>query len=304
VAIAAGTYFYFNLTPKLTDKDTIVLADFTNTAGDPVFDGTLRQGLTVQLEQSPFLSLLSDRRIQQTLRMMGQPADVRLTPEIARELCQRTESAVVLDGSIASLGSQYVLGLKAGNCRTGEALASEQVTAEGKERVLKALGEAAVKLRGKLGESLTTVQKFDTPLEQASTPSLEALQAYSLGWKTRVGKGDDAAAVPLLQRAIHLDPKFAMAYAALGARYCSRGEPSLGGENTKKAYELRERVSEREKFYIESHYHSIVTGDLEKARRAYELWAQTYPRDWVPPDNLGGIYRILGQYDKRLAENR
>jgi len=304
VVLAASSYFYFHRTPKLTDKDTIVLADFTNTAGDPVFDGTLRQGLTVQLEQSPFLSLLSDRRIQQTLRMMGQSADVRLTPEIARELCQRTESAVVLDGSIATLGNQYVLGLKAGNCRTGDALASEQVTAEGKERVLKALGEAAVKLRGKLGESLTTVQKFDTPLEQASTPSLEALQAYSLGWKTRVGKGDDAAAVPLLQRAIHLDPKFAMAYAALGASYFNLGEASLGAENTKKAYELRERVSEREKFYIESHYHSIVTGDLEKARRAYELWAQTYPRDWVPPDNLGGIYRILGQYDKRLAENR
>jgi tetratricopeptide (TPR) repeat protein len=303
-ALAAGTYFYFHRTPKLTDKDTIVLADFTNTAGDPVFDGTLRQGLTVQLEQSPFLSLLSDRRIQQTLRMMGQPPDARLTPEIARELCQRTESAVVLDGSIASLGSQYVLGLKAGNCLTGDALAAEQVTAEGKERVLKALGEAAVKLRGKLGESLTTVQKFDTPLEQASTPSLEALQAYSLGWKTRVGKGDDAAAIPLLQRAIRLDPKFAMAYAALGASYFNLGEASLGAENTKMAYELRERASDREKFYIESHYHSIVTGDLEKARQAYELWAQTYPRDWVPPDNLGGIYRILGQYDKRLAENR
>jgi tetratricopeptide (TPR) repeat protein len=304
VVLAAGGYFYFHRTPKLTDKDTIVLADFTNTAGDPVFDGALRQGLTVQLEQSPFLSLLSDRRIQQTLRLMGQPADARLTPEIARELCQRTESAVVLDGSIASLGSQYVLGLKAGNCRTGDALAEEQVTADGKERVLKALGEAAEKLRGKLGESLTTVQKFDTPVEQASTPSLEALQAYSLGWKTRVGKGDDAAAVPLLQRAIRLDPNFAMAYAALGASYYNLGETSLGAENTKKAYELRERVSEREKFYIESHYYSIVTGDLEKARRAYELWAQTYPRDWVPPDNLGGIYRILGQYDKRLAENR
>jgi serine/threonine protein kinase len=304
VVLAASSYLYFHRTPKLTDKDTIVLADFTNTAGDPVFDGTLRQGLTVQLEQSPFLNLLSDRRIQQTLRMMGQPADARLTPEIARELCQRTESAVVLDGSIASLGSQYVLGLKAGNCHTGDALAAEQVTAEGKERVLKVLGEAAVKMRGKLGESLNTMQKFDTPLEQASTPSLEALQAYSLGWKTRVGKGDDAAAVPLLQRAIRLDPKFAMAFAALGASYFNLGEASLGAENMKMAYELRERVSEREKFYIESHYHSIVTGDLEKARRAYELWAQTYPRDWVPPDNLGGIYRILGQYEKRLAENR
>src|SRR5260370_90870 len=304
VVLAASGYFYFHRTPKLTDKDTIVLADFTNTAGDPVFDGTLRQGLTVQLEQSPFLSLLSDRGNQQTLRLMGQPADARLTPEIARELCQRTESAVVLDGSIASLGSQYVLGLKAGNGRTGDALAQEQVTADGKERVLKALGEAAVKRRGKLGESLITVEKYDTRVEQASTPSVEALQAYSLGWKTRVGKGDDAAAVPLLQRAIRLDPNFAMAYAALGASYYNLGETRLGAENTKKAYELRERVSEREKFYIESHYYSIATGDLEKARRAYELWAQTYPRDWVPPDNRGGIYRIVGQYEKRLAENR
>ena len=305
VGVAIGGWqFYAHRAPALTEKDTIVLADFTNTTDDAVFDGTLRQGLTVQLEQSPFLSLVSEQRIQQMLRLMGQSPDARLTPEIARDLCQRVESTAVLNGSIASLGSQYVLGLKAMNCRTGDSLAQEQVTADGKERVLKVLGEAAAKLRGKLGESLTSVQKFDTPVEQASTPSLEALQAYSLGWRTRVGKGDDAAAVPLLQRAIRLDPNFAMAYAALGTSYFNLGEASLGAENTKKAYELRDRVSEREKFYIESHYYSTVTGDLEKARRAYELWAQTYPRDWVPPDNLGGIYRILGQYDKRLAENR
>jgi len=303
-ALAVGAYFYFHRAPMLTEKDTIVLADFTNTTGDAVFDGTLRQGLTVQLEQSPFLSLLSEQRIQQALRLMGQPPDGRLTPEIARDLCQRTESAAVLDGSIASLGSQYVLGLRAVNCRTGDSLAQEQATADGKERVLKALGEAAVKLRSKLGESLNTVQKFDTPIEQATTPSLEALQAYSMGRKTLVAKGDNAAAVPRFQRAIRLDPNFAMAYASLGTSYGNLGETSLAAENTRKAYELRERVSEREKFYIESHYYSVVTGDLEKARRAYELWAQTYPRDWLPPDNLGGIYRIFGQYDKRLAENR
>jgi predicted Zn-dependent protease/predicted Ser/Thr protein kinase len=302
-ALAAGGYFYFHRTPKLTDKDTIVLADFTNATGDKVFDGTLRQGLAVQLEQSPFLSLVSDQRIQQTLRLMGQPTDAKLTPEIARDLCQRTASAAVLDGSIASLGSQYVLGLKAVNCRTGDSLAQEQVTADGKERVLKALGEATAKLRNRLGESLSTVQKFDTPVEQATTSSLEALQDYSLGWKTKAG-GDDAAAVPLFQRAIRLDPNFAMAYALLGTSYSNLGEPSLAAVNTGKAYNLRERVSEREKLYIESHYYYFVTGDLEKARQAYELWAQTYPRDDVPPTNLGVIYGNLGQYNKALAVAR
>jgi eukaryotic-like serine/threonine-protein kinase len=304
LVVAGGLYYRSHQSKRLTEKDTIVLADFTNTTGDSVFDGTLRQGLTVQLEQSPFLSLVPDQRIQQTLRLMGQPPDARLTLEIARDLCQRTEGAAVLDGSIASLGSQYVLGLKAENCRTGDSLAGEQVRATGKEQVLAAMDKAAANLRSKLGESLSTVQKFDTPIEQATTPSLEALQAYSLGRKTLAAKGDNATAVPLFQRAIHLDPNFAMAYASLGTSYGNLGETSLGAENTRKAYELRERVSEREKFYIESHYYSIVTGDLEKARRAYELWAQTYPRDWLPPDNLGGIYRILGQYDKRLAENR
>ena len=302
LVLSVAGYFHFRRGPKLTDKDTIVLADFTNTTGDPVFDGTLRQGLTVQLEESPFLSLVSDQRIQQTLRLMGQTPDARLTPEIARELCQRTESAAFLDGSIARLGSQYVLGLKAVNCQTGDSLAQEQATADGKERVLRALGEAAAKLRQTLGESLSTVQKFDTPVEEATTPSLEALQAYSLGRKTMMGKGDQPAAVLLFQRAIRLDPNFAIAYASLGMSYNNLGETSLGAENTRKAYELRERVSEREKFYIESHYYQYVTGDLEKARQVYELWAQTYPRDFAPPTNLGFTYSNLGQYDKSLAE--
>ena len=302
--VVGGWLFYSRKAHALTDKDTIVLADFTNTTGDTVFDGALRQGLAVQLEQSPFLSLVSEQRIQQTLRLMGRSSDARLTPEIARDLCQRTHSTAVLDGSIASLGSQFVLGLRAVNCRTGDSLAQEQATADGKERVLKALGEAAAKLREKLGESLVTVQKLDTPIEQASTPSLEALQAYSLGRKTLVGKGDWAAAVPLFQRAIRLDPNFAMAYASLGVDYSNLGETSLASENTKKAYELRERVSEREKFYIESHYYQYVTGDLEKARQAYELWAQAYPRDLVPPNNLSVIYENLGEYDKALAESR
>ena len=304
VLLAAGLYYRFHRAKPLTDKDTIVLADFTNTTGDPLFDDTLRQGLAVQLEQSPFLSLVSERRIQQTLRQMGQAPDARLTPEIARELCQRTESAAAIDGSIASLGKQYVLGLKAVNCRTGDSLAQEQTTADGKERVLNGLGEVAAKLRQKLGESLNTVEKFDTPLEQATTPSLEGLQAYSLGWKTQWAKSDFAAAVPFFQRAIQLDPNFAMAYASLGTSHWVRAETSLGAENMKKAYELRERVSTREKFYIESHYHDFVTGDMEKTRQACELWTQTYPRDDVPKIVLGVVYSKLGQYDKLLAENR
>jgi tetratricopeptide (TPR) repeat protein len=303
LALAVAISFYFHRTPKITNKDTIVLGDFTNTTGDTVFDGTLRQGLAVQLEQSPFLSLISDQRLQQTLRLMGQPADARLTPEIARELCQRTQSAAVLDGSIASLGSQYVLGLKAVNCRTGDALAEEQATADGKERVLKALSDAAAKLRAKLGETLNTVQKFDTPLEQATTPSLEALQAYTLGRKATAGS-DWSAAVPFFQRAIRLDPNFAMAYARLGTSYRNLAELTLGTESMRKAYELRERVSELEKLDIEALYDEIVTGNMEKARRVYEVWAQTYPRDWIPRIHLFTIYFFFGQHDKALAEAR
>jgi serine/threonine protein kinase/Flp pilus assembly protein TadD len=305
IGFAVGGWFLFSRNAHaLTEKDTIVLADFTNTTGDPVFDGTLRQGLSVQLEQSPFLSLISDKRIQQTLRLMGQPPDVRLTLDIARQICQRTGSAAMLDGSIANLGSQYVLGLKAVNCRSGDSLAEEQVTAGSKEQVLQALGEAAAKLRGKLGESLSTLQKYDTPVEEATTPSLDALQAYSLGRKTMVGKGDYIAAVPFFQRAISFDPNFAMAYASLGESYFNLGEASLAAEHTQKAYQLRERVSDLEKFYIESHYYHFVTGDLEKARRAYELWAQTYPRDAEPKNELGIIYVTLGQYNLAIKQFR
>jgi hypothetical protein len=220
---AAAGYFYFLRTSKLTDKDTIVLADFTNTTGDPVFDGTLRQGLAVQLEQSPFLSLVSEEQIQQTLRLMGQAPDVRLTPQVARELCQRTGSTAVLNGSIAQIGTQYSLILKAVNCSNGESLTSTEAQARDKSHVLDALGKAASEIRNKLGESLTTVQKFDTPVQQATTPSLEALQAYSLGWKSVVGEDDSAASVPLFQRAIKLDPNFAAAYAQLGMSYSDLG---------------------------------------------------------------------------------
>jgi tetratricopeptide (TPR) repeat protein len=301
-AIAVGGWLFFSRKAHaLTDKDTIVLADFTNTTGDTVFDGTLRQGLSVQLEQSPFLSIISDQQIQQTLQMMGQKPDVKLTPEIARELCQRTASEAVIEGSIEKLGDDYVVGLNAINCHTGEVLAREQITSEDKAHVLAALGKAAREMRGKLGESHATLAKYNTPLEQATTSSLEALQAYSMGWKNMAG-GDRPASVAFFQRATHLDPKFAMAYALLGVIYSRSGESGLGAENTRKGYELRERVSEHERLHIESNYYYFVTGDLEKARQSFELWAQVYPRDFTPYTALGLISRALGQYDQALPQ--
>ena len=305
IGLAIGGWLFFSRKAHaLTDKDTIVLADFDNTTGDPVFDGTLRQGLSVQLEQSPFLSIISDQQIQQTLGLMGKPADAKLTPAIARELCQRTGSAAVLIGSIAQIGAQYLLTVKAVNCVSGESLASAEAQASDKTQVLNALGTVASVLRRKLGESVNTVRKFDTPLERATTPSLEALQSFSLGWKTLVGKGDSASAVPLFQRAITLDPNFAMAYAALGVAYSNLGERSLASENLRQAFELREHVSVREKMFIEASYYDMVTGDLEKELRSSEVWAQTYPRDENPPIFLGAICSNLGQHEKSLAEFR
>jgi tetratricopeptide (TPR) repeat protein/predicted Ser/Thr protein kinase len=300
----AGWLFFYPKTHALTDKDTIVLADFTNTTGDAVFDGTLRQGLSIQLEQSPFLSIISDRQIQQTLQMMDQKLDAKLTPDIARELCQRTSSAAVLDGSIAQIGTQYLLTLKAVNCTTGESLASTEAQASDKNHVLDALGKTATEIRKRLGESLSTVQKLDTPLPQATTSSLEALQAYTLGRDSLMRKGDYAASVPLFQQAIRLDPDFATAYIALSQGYYGLGEVSLAAENARRAYELRQSVSERERFNIEGLYHGNVTGNLEKQRQAYELWEQTYPRDFPPPNNLGTICAELGQYDKVLTQTR
>ena len=304
VALAAGGWFLFShKAHSLTDKDTIVLADFTNTTADAVFDGTLRQGLSVQLEQSPFLNIVSDQRIQHTLSLMDQPAETRLTPTVAREICQRTGSTAVLDGSIGQIGTQYLLALKAVNCASGESLASVEAQAKDKDHVLDALGKAASEIRNKLGESLGTIQKFDTPLEQATTPSLEALQAYSLGRKA-MASADWVGAVPFFQRAIRLDPSFAMAYSRLGTTYANFGESNLGIENTRKAYELRDRVSEPEKFYIESHYYQLVTGNQEQARQSYELWAETYPRDWLPRPPLYVVYGLLGQHEKAAAEAR
>jgi len=287
----------------LTETDTVVLADFANSTGDPVFDGTLRQGMAVQLEQSPFWSVISEQRMQQTLRLMGRPADARINRETAREICARTGSAAVLEGSIASLGTQYVLGLRAENCRSGDVLADEQAQAARKEDVLGALDKTAIRLRSKLGESLNSVEKYATPVEEATTPSLEALNAYSLGRKVFFEKGNTAA-LPYLQRAVELDPNFAIAYRALGAMYLNLNQPGRMAENVRKAYELREKVSERERFYIESTYYWMGTGELEKAITVEELWRQSYPRDYALYVHLGVIYTRLGNLEKALEETR
>jgi DNA-binding winged helix-turn-helix (wHTH) protein/Flp pilus assembly protein TadD len=301
--LTAGAVLYFHRVPKLTDRDSLVLGDFSNSTGDPVFDDTLKQALAVELAQSPFLNVLSEQKVGDTLKLMGRSPDSRLTPEVARQLCQRAGSKAYFRGSIASLGSQYVIGLDAVNCQTGDSLAKEQVTANQKEQVLKALASAAETLRKKVGESLATVQKFDTPIAQATTPSLEALKAYSLGRMAADRDGDPAAGMLWFKQAIQLDPNFASAYVALANAYAKLGEESLAGENAKKAYDLRENVSEREKFLIETHYHYLVTGDLKSARQVYELWALTYPRDGLAAANLGAVYRLLGQPEKRLATN-
>jgi len=304
VVLAAGAYSYLHRTPKLTDKDTIVIADFTNTTGDPVFDGTLRQGLSVQLEQSPFLSLVSDEQIQQTLRLMGKPPDARVTPEIGSEICQRTSSAAVLDGSIAQIGTQYNLILKAINCANGELLASTEAQANDKSHALETLGRLASEMRSKLGESLSTVQKYDTPLEQDTTPSLEALHAMNLAAKTVVMGGDSAGAIPFYERAVQIDPNFAMAYMYLSFMYSNLGESRLSAESMRKAYELRGRVSEREKLMIEAAYYDGVTGNLDKARKSLDLAIQTYPRFWVPHNILASIWGSLGQHEKGITERR
>jgi len=302
LVLAIGGYLYLHRAPKLTDKDTIILADFTNTTGDSVFDGTLRQGMAVQLEQSPFLSLISEQRILHTLSLMGQSSDARLTPELAREICERTASAAVLDGSIANLGSQYVLGLRAKNCRTGEILDEEQVEVARKEDVLNALTQIASRFRTRVGESLVTVEKHDTPLAEATTPSLEALKAYSMGWKVVASQGGDAA-VPFFEHAVEIDPQFAAAYASLGLMYGSMGETEVGSENTRRAYELRGRASDKERFFITAYYDGRATGNQKKAQQTCEAWAQAYPREWTPHSFLAGfIYPVLGEYEKAAEE--
>jgi DNA-binding winged helix-turn-helix (wHTH) protein/tetratricopeptide (TPR) repeat protein len=300
-AVGGGLYWRLHRPRVLTEKDTVVIAEFDNKTGDPAFDLTLKQALSSQLGQSPFLNLLPDTRITQTLGLMRQPKDARLTGELAREVCQRTASAATIEGSISTLGNLYVVGVKALGCPNGDLLADEQVTAENKEHVLKALGQAATKLRKRLGESLASVQKYDAPPEDVTTASLAALQAYSLGYQAMIRKGDCPAAILLFQRAISLDPNFAMAYARLGTCFQNQSETERAAENMRKAYDLRERAGEREKLYIISHYEHVVIGNLEAARKTYETWAATYPRDYIPPGNLTNIYTSFGDYDKAIA---
>ncbi len=304
IAAAIGGGFYFRsrqATHRLTEKDTIVVADFANSTGDAVFDETLKQALSVALNQSPFLNVLSESKVAATLQMMSRPAGAKLTPEVARELCQRAGSKAYFAGSIASLGSQFVLGLKAVNCQSGDPLAEEQVTAASKEKVLEALGEAASKLRGELGESLATVQKFDVPLAQATTSSLEALKAYSLGNKAQDEKGP-VAALPYHQRAIELDLNFATGYRAVGLDYFGLSELGRASEYFTKAFQLREHASEREKLAITADYYQNVTGELDKAAHTYQEEIESYPRDSRAHLDLGNVYTSQGQYE-RAAES-
>jgi eukaryotic-like serine/threonine-protein kinase len=296
-ALAAGTYIYLHRAPKLTDKDTVVLADFANATGDPVFDDALKQALTSSLRQSPFLNVLSDNRVSQTLRLMTRPTNTPLTPEIIQEVCQRTDSKAWIAGSIASLGSEYVVGLKTINCQNGDILAQAQATAASKEKVLDALGEAASKLRSELGESLANVKKFDVPLSRATTSSLEALKAVSLGYKTLHEKGS-VAALPFFQHAVELDPNFATGYVALGKMHSNAGQVESAKESFTKAYSLREHTSEREKFDIDSMYFEHVTGDLEDTTRVFREWLASYPRDPTALGNLELIYIRKGQYEQ------
>jgi serine/threonine protein kinase/tetratricopeptide (TPR) repeat protein len=304
VLVAGGLFYRSQKTHALTEKDTIVVSDFTNTTGETVFDDTLKQALTTQLEQSPFLNILPEQKVRETLRLMGRSPSERVTQDVAREVCQRAQCKAMLTGSVSSLGSRYVLGLKAVNCDTGDSLGSQQTEADSREHVLQAVGKAATALRENLGESLASIQKFDVPVEQVTTPSLEALKAYSLGMKTRAEKGDSDA-LPLFRHAVELDPNFAMAYARVGVIYSNMGASDQAASYTTKAYELRERVSEREKFYIASHYHQEVTGDTEQAIQVLELWKQTYPRDYLPYSLLGYEHSFnMGQPEKALPENQ
>jgi DNA-binding winged helix-turn-helix (wHTH) protein/tetratricopeptide (TPR) repeat protein len=305
----AAVFFHFMETRRpartdaFTDKDSVLIADFVNTTGDDVFDGTLRQAMAVQLGQSPFLNIFSEERVRETLRYMGRPPDERVTPDLAREIAQRQGVKALLAGSISTLGRHYVINLEAVNAATGETILREQVEAESREKVLGRLGEAAAKFREKLGESVSSIEKFAAPIEQATTPSLEAFKAYDLG-RTRQFSGQYFEAIPLYRRAVELDPNFAIAYAALAISYGTAREDDLAAQFAQRAFALRERVTERERFYISARYYMDVLGDGDKAIEVQELWKQTYPRDFVPRTNLSARYSAIGQHERALEEAR
>ncbi|MBV9573019.1 MAG: tetratricopeptide repeat protein, partial [Acidobacteriales bacterium] len=303
LAIAGALYYRSRSARALTGKDTLVVADFANTTGDPVFDGTLEQALAVDLEQSPFLQVVPRSRVAQTLGFMGRQPNERLTTDLARDLCQRVGSKAMLSGSVASLGSEYVLTLNAINCQTGDSLAQEQAQAASKEQVLTALGTAVSKLRGRLGESLASIQKFDVPIEQVTTSSLEALKAFALG-NAEFDQERELQSLKFYKRAVELDPNFAWVYARMGTVYANAGENEKAIEATRKAYELRDRVSEREKLYITEHYYQTVTGEQEKEMEALELYHRTYPNDPVPSNNLAVGYLMVGDFSKAAEEAR
>jgi len=299
-ALAAGTFLYVGRGQALTERDEVLIAEFVNTTGDAVFDGTLRQALAVQLGQSPFLNIVSDERIRQTLGFMGRPPGERITAAIGREICERERIKALLTGSIASLGTQYVVTLEALNARSGDPIAREQAEADSKETVLKALGQASSRLRERLGESLASLQKYDTPIEQATTSSLEALKAFTTAEALRSTEGD-IQGLPFLQRAVELDPNFAMGLAKLGTVHSNLGAVERSNDYTTKAFERRDRVSEREKFYISVRYYGKVTGELSKEKETLEQWIRVYPRDSTPYNYLSAAYANMGQYE-RAAE--
>jgi tetratricopeptide (TPR) repeat protein len=303
VLVAAAGYLYMHRAPKLTDTDTIVLADFDNRTGDTVFDGALRQGLSAQLAQSPYLNLISDSRTSQTLALMGRPKDTQLTPELAREVCQRTASAAELDGSIAQIGTHYLLTLRATACASGDVLARTESAAPDKNRVLDALGKIATQMRSKLGESLASVQKYDVQPSDVTTPSLEALRAYSLAVRA-MGSNRPVESVTLFREAIRLDPNFAEAYSGLAINYFNMGETSQAEENGRKAYALRGHVSEREKLNMEMYYATFVTRNFEEARKSAQAAIQIYPRAWGMITNLGVFDGYLGEYDESLKMSK
>jgi eukaryotic-like serine/threonine-protein kinase len=297
--IAGAFYFRSRQSSKLTEKDSVLLADFVNTTGDAVFDGTLKQALAVQLGQSPYLNIFPESRTQQALRFMGRSPDERLTKDVAHEICLREGVKAMLTGSISSLGSHYVITLEAINAQTGDTLDREQVEAESKEQVLKSLDKAASSLREKLGESIGSVQKFAAPLEAATTSSLDALKEFSIG-EAAHARFDDEAALPHLQRAVELDPNFAMAWATLGVANSNQTNNKRAAECLKKAFDLKDRTSEREKFYISAHYYETATHQTDQSIQTYEQWKQTYPRDGVARNNLALLYQITGQQEKGL----